>query len=50
MKMVRLASLKSDFLINQIFRHHGLPTDLVTDMDPRFKSAFFPRFMEQWGV
>ena len=57
-KMVRLALLRSDFLasdvadllISQIFRHHGLPMDLVTDRDPRFTLAFFRRLMEQWGV
>ena len=57
-KMVRLAPLRSDFsasnvadlLINQIFKHHGLPMDLVTDKDPRFTSAFFRLLTEQWGV
>ena len=57
-KMVRLAPLISDFsasnvadlLISQIFRHHGLPTDLVTDRYLRFTSAFFRRLTEQWEV
>ena len=57
-KMVRLAPLRNDYsasnvadlLISQIFRYHGLPTDLVTDRDPRFTLAFFRRLTEQWGV
>ena len=48
-KMVRIAPLKLDFsmsdvailLISQVFRHHGLPTDLIIDRDPMFMSAFF---------
>ena len=57
-KMVRLAPLRTDFsasdvadlLISQVFRHHGLPTDLITDRDPRFTSAFFRRLTEKWEV
>ena len=57
-KMVRLAPLRTDFsasdvadlLISQVFRHHGLPTDLITDRDPRFTSAFFRRLAEKWEV
>lgn len=56
--MVRLAPLKigfsaskiTDLLISQAFRHHGLPTDLISNKDQRLTSAFFLRLMEQWGV
>ena len=56
MKMVRLAPLRmnfsasdvTDLLISQIFRHHGLPNELVTDRDTRFTSAFFRRLTEKW--
>ena len=57
-KMVRLTPLRTDFsasnvidlLISQVFRHHGLPTKLVTDRDTRFTSAFFRRLTEKWEV
>ena len=53
-KMVRLAPLRSSFsasdvadlLISQIFRHHGVPMDLVTNRDPGFTLAFFRRLTE----
>ena len=52
--MVRLAPLRRDFsardvvdlFISQIFRHHGLPMNLVTDKAPRFTSAFFCQLIE----
>ena len=54
-KMVQLTLLRTDFsasdiadlLISQVFRHHGLPTELVTDRDMRFTSAFFRRLTEK---
>ena len=57
-KMVRLALLRMDFsasdiadlLISQVFRHHGLPTELVTNRDTRFTLAFFHRLIEKWEV
>ena len=57
-KMVRLTLLRTDFLasnitdllISQVFRYHGLPTELVIDRDTRFMSAFFRRLMEKWEV
>ena len=57
-KMVRLAPLRTGFsasdvidqLISQVFKHHGLPTELVTNRDMRFTSAFFHRLMENWEV
>ena len=57
-KMVRLAPLRTDFsasdvvdlLVSQVFRHHGLPTELVTDRDMRFTLAFFRQLMEKWEV
>ena len=56
--MVRLTPLRTDFsasdvadlLISQVFKHHGLPTELVTDRDTRFTLAFFRRLMEKWEV
>ena len=58
MKMVRLVPLRMDFsasdvadlLISQVFRHHGLPTELVTNRDTRFTLAFFCRLTEKWEV
>ena len=57
-KMVRLALLRTDFsasdvadlLISQVFKHHGLPTELVTHRDMRFTSTFFRRLTEKWEV
>ena len=54
-KMVRLAPLEPDFstssvadlLISHVFRHHGLPVDLIIDKDPRFTSAVFRRLTEK---
>ena len=57
-KMVRLVLLRTDFspgditdlLISQILRHHGLPTDLITERNLRFTLVLLRRLMEKWGV
>ena len=57
-KIVRLAPLRTeisasdvtDLLISQVFRHHGLPNELVINRDTRFMSAFFRRLTEKWEV
>ena len=37
-------------MISQVFRHYGLPTELITDRDTRFTSVFFRRLIEKWEV
>ena len=57
-KMARLALLRIDFstsdvvdlLISQVFKHHGLPTELITDRDTRCTSALFRWLTEKWEV
>lgn len=33
-----------------VFRHHGLPDNIVSDRDPRFTSAFWFRLFELPGT
>jgi hypothetical protein len=47
-KMVHLAAVKASIntkesariFVELVFRHHGMPRELVTDLDPRFTSCF----------
>ena len=36
--------------VDAVFRHHGLPENIVTDRDPRFTSAFWTSFFELLGT
>lgn len=57
-KMVHLSPCKqtdnadeiSKIFINTIFKHHGLPRNIVTDRDPKFVSKFWQSLFYQLGV
>lgn len=44
------AEQTAQLFINQIFRLHGLPLDIVSDRDPRFVSQFWNRVMQLLGI
>jgi hypothetical protein len=57
-KMVHLAPCRddttaeqfADLFIHHVFRSHGLPSQIVSDRDPRFTSKFWRALMERLGV
>jgi hypothetical protein len=57
-KMVHLAPCRddttaeqfADIFVQHVFRSHGLPTQIVSDRDPRFTSKFWRALMERLGV
>ena len=56
--MVRLVAVRRSItapqaaqrLIDNVFRHHGLPESLVSDQDPRFVSAFRQHVLAYGGL
>jgi len=57
-KMVHLAPVHATvtaeesaaIFVDIVFRHHGLPLDIVSDRDPRFTSAFWTRLFQLLGT
>jgi hypothetical protein len=57
-KMVHLAPCRddttaeqfADLFVQHVFKLHGLPTQIVSDRDPRFTSKFWRALMERLGV
>ncbi|KAE8910967.1 hypothetical protein PF007_g23126 [Phytophthora fragariae] len=53
-KMVHLAPVTADesaeLFLDLVFRHHGLPESIVSDREPRFTSAFWPRLFALLGT
>jgi hypothetical protein len=57
-KMVHLAPVHATVtaeesaatFVDIVFRHHGLPIDIVSDRDPRFTSAFRTRLFQLLGT
>jgi hypothetical protein len=57
-KMVHLVPCKTTvtapevatLFINNVFRLHGLPSDIVSDRDPKFTSKFWESLMDQLGI
>jgi hypothetical protein len=53
-KMVHLAPVTAEesaaIFVDIVFRHHGLPLDIVSDRDPRFTSAFWTRLFQLLGT
>ncbi|GMF60009.1 unnamed protein product [Phytophthora fragariaefolia] len=49
-KMVHLAAVPAEvtakqtarLIVDMVFRHHGMPIDIVSDRDPRFTARFWP--------
>uniref|UniRef100_A0A3B3HM41 Gypsy retrotransposon integrase-like protein 1 n=1 Tax=Oryzias latipes TaxID=8090 RepID=A0A3B3HM41_ORYLA len=44
------ASETADILVNQVFRHHGIPTDIVSDRGPQFTSHVWKSFCSALGA
>ena len=40
----------AQLFLDLIFKHHGLPRNIVSDMDVKFTSSFWRSFCEQVGV
>lgn len=40
----------SDLLVREVFRHHGLPVDIVSDRGPQFVSAVWKDFSRALGT
>src|SRR5436305_11747149 len=56
-KMVHFILLKSttahelaDGFVKEIWRHHGLPLDIVSDRDPKFTSNFWKAVMKKLDI
>jgi hypothetical protein len=57
-KMVRLAPCRDDttaeqfagLFVDHVFRSHGLPTQIVSDRDPRFTSKFWRALMDRLSI
>ncbi|GMF29260.1 unnamed protein product [Phytophthora fragariaefolia] len=57
-KMVHLATVPAEVAAKQaarliadmVFRHHGMPIDIVSDRDPRFTSRFWQEVFELFGT
>lgn len=57
-KMVRFVAMPAEatvedvatVFIENIFKHHGLPTSIVSDRDPKFTAAFWKSLMNRFGV
>ena len=57
-KMVHLARVKASIsaaeyavlFINNVFRHHGLPTTIASDRYPRFRSQFWTSLFSTLGI
>ena len=39
-----------DLFLSKLFRHHGLPTDLIIGRNPWFTSEFFHSLVKHWDV
>uniref|UniRef100_A0A3P9JR97 Integrase catalytic domain-containing protein n=1 Tax=Oryzias latipes TaxID=8090 RepID=A0A3P9JR97_ORYLA len=44
------ASETADILVNQVFRHHGIPCDIVSDRGPQFTSQVWWAFCSALGA
>ena len=44
------AAQLANLFLNNIFRLHGLPTEIISDRDPRFISAFWKEFCKLLGT
>ena len=42
--------LTADTLFTHVFRHYGVPEDIVSDRGPQFTSRVWRAFMERLGV
>jgi transposase InsO family protein len=40
----------ADLLLREVFRHHGLPSNIISDRDPRFTAKFWEALQEALGV
>ena len=40
----------ADLFLREVFRHHGLPSNIVSDRDPRFTAKFWEALQEALGV
>ena len=40
----------ADLFLNYVFKHHGLPDDVITDRGPQFTSKFTARFLELCNI
>src|SRR5271165_6278440 len=40
----------ADLFLREVFRHHGLPSNIVSDRDPRFTAKFWKVLQEALGV
>ena len=40
----------ADLFLREVFRHHGLPSNIVSDRDPRFTAKFWKTLQEALGV
>lgn len=57
-KMVHIVAVKktvtaeqtTKIFVDTIFKHHGMPEDLVSDRDPRFTSAFWKELFKLLGT
>ena len=40
----------ADLFLREVFRHHGLPSNIVSDRDPRFTAKFWEALQKALGV
>src|SRR5436190_22124274 len=40
----------ADLFLREVFRHHGLPSNIVSDRDPRFTAKFWGALQKALGV
>ena len=40
----------ADLFLREVFRHHGLPSNIVSDRDPRFTAKFWEALQEALGM
>ena len=50
MKETDKLEVLAEMYVDQFVKLHGVPTDIVSDRDPRFTQIFGRRYKKQWEL